>query len=53
MKPMGGKFILDSKTVTPAECMGYALSQPASVVIHGTDKMEYLNQTLDVVKRMW
>jgi aryl-alcohol dehydrogenase-like predicted oxidoreductase len=50
MKPMGGKFILDSKTVTPAECMQYALSQPTSVVIHGMDKMEYLEQTLDVVK---
>ena len=50
MKPMGGKFILDSKTVTPAECLQYALSWPTSVVIHGMDKMEYLNQTLDVVK---
>lgn len=50
MKPMGGKFILDSKTVTPAECLQYALSQPTSVVIHGMDKMEYLEQTLDVVR---
>ena len=50
MKPMGGKFILDSHTVTPAECLQYALSQPTSVVIHGMDKMEYLEQTLDVVK---
>ncbi len=50
MKPMGGKFILESKTVTPAECLQYALSQPASVVIHGMDKLEYLEQSLDVVK---
>ena len=50
MKPMGGKFILESKLVTPAECLQYALSQPASVVIHGMDKMEYLDQTLDVIK---
>ena len=50
MKPMGGKFILESKTVTPAECLQYALSQPTSVVIHGMDKMEYLEQTLEVVK---
>ena len=50
MKPMGGKFILDSHTVTPAECLQYALSQPTSVVIHGMDKMEYLQQTLDVIK---
>lgn len=50
MKPMGGKFILDSHTVTPEECLQYALSQPTSVVIHGMDKMEYLEQTLAVVK---
>lgn len=50
MKPMGGKFILDSKTVSPEECLQYALSQPTSVVIHGMDKMEYLEQTLAVVK---
>jgi aryl-alcohol dehydrogenase-like predicted oxidoreductase len=50
MKPMGGKVILQSKTVTPEECLQYALSQPASVVIHGMDKMEYLEQTLELVK---
>jgi len=50
MKPMGGKFILESHSVTPEECLQYALSQPTSVVIHGMDKMEYLEQTLDVVK---
>jgi aryl-alcohol dehydrogenase-like predicted oxidoreductase len=50
MKPMGGKFILDSKTVTPDECLQYALSQPASVVIHGMEKLEYLEHTLNVVK---
>jgi predicted aldo/keto reductase-like oxidoreductase len=51
MKPMGGKFILESKTASPEECLQYALSQPASVVIHGMEKMEYLEQSLDVVKR--
>jgi predicted aldo/keto reductase-like oxidoreductase len=50
MKPMGGKVILDSKTVTPDECMQYALSQPVSVVIHGMDKLEYLDHALNVVK---
>ena len=49
MKPMGGKFILESKTVTPEDCLQYALSQPASVVIHGIDRMEYLDQTLSTV----
>jgi predicted aldo/keto reductase-like oxidoreductase len=50
MKPMGGKFILDSKTVSPTECLQYALSQPASVVIHGMEKLEYLEHSLSVVK---
>jgi len=50
MKPMGGKFILESKIVTPEECLRYALSQPASVVIHGMEKMEYLDQALQVMK---
>ena len=50
MKPMGAKFILDSKVVSPAECLQYALSQPTSVVIHGMEKMEYLEQSLEVVK---
>jgi len=50
MKPMGGKIILDSKVVSPTDCLQYALSQPASVVIHGMDKMEYLEHALDVVK---
>jgi len=50
MKPMGGKFILRSKAATPTECLRYALSQPTSVVIHGMDKMEYLEHSLDVVK---
>ena len=50
MKSMGDKFLLDSKTVTPRECLQYALSQPASVVIHGMEKMEYLEDALDVVK---
>ncbi len=50
MKPMGGKFILESGVATPAECLQYALSQPASVVIHGMEKMEYLNDALNMIK---
>lgn len=50
MKPMGGKFILESKTVSPAECLQYAFSQPASVVIHGMPEMQYLEEALEVVK---
>jgi predicted aldo/keto reductase-like oxidoreductase len=50
MKPMGGKFILDGKVASRAECLQYALSQPTSVVIHGMDKLEYLRESLNVVK---
>jgi aryl-alcohol dehydrogenase-like predicted oxidoreductase len=50
MKPMGGKFILESGVATPTECLQYALSQPTSVVIHGMEMMEYLNHALGVVK---
>jgi predicted aldo/keto reductase-like oxidoreductase len=50
MKPMGGKFVLEAGVASPAECLQYALSQPTSVVIHGMEKMEYLDQSLDVVK---
>ena len=50
MKPMGSKFILDAGVATPTECLQYALSQPTSVVIHGTEKMEYLEHSLEVVK---
>jgi predicted aldo/keto reductase-like oxidoreductase len=50
MKPMGAKFILQSNTVTPTECLQYALSQPTSVVISGMETMEYLEKNLAVVK---
>jgi aryl-alcohol dehydrogenase-like predicted oxidoreductase len=50
MKPMGGKFILQSNTVSATDCLHYAMSFPASVVITGMDKMEYLDQAINAVK---
>ncbi len=50
MKSMGDPFILDSKTVTPAECLNYALSLPTSVVVTGIEKMEILEQAFTVAK---
>jgi aryl-alcohol dehydrogenase-like predicted oxidoreductase len=50
MKPMGDKFILESGVVTATECLQYALSQPVSVVIHGMEKLEYLDHALGVIK---
>ncbi len=51
MKPMGSGIILASKVVTPVECLQYAMSLPTSVVITGIDKMEILEQDLDVVRK--
>ncbi len=50
MKPLGGKFILQSNTVSATECLHYAMSMPTSVVITGCDKMEILEQALNAVK---
>src|ERR1700758_3938181 len=50
MRPMGDKLILKSKTVTPVECLHYAMNLPTSVVITGCDSMEILNQALNVAK---
>lgn len=50
MKSMGDGGILKSQTVTPVECLQYALTLPTSVVITGIEKAERLKQALDVVK---
>src|SRR3982074_114276 len=44
MKSMGNGIILKSKTVTPTECLHYALNLPTSVVITGCDSMAILDQ---------
>jgi predicted aldo/keto reductase-like oxidoreductase len=46
MKPMGNGFLLKSQTVTPVECLHYAMSLPTSVVITGCDSLKILNQAL-------
>jgi predicted aldo/keto reductase-like oxidoreductase len=50
MKSMGDGVILKSRTVTPVECLHYALNLPTSVVITGCDKMEVLEQALKAVR---
>jgi predicted aldo/keto reductase-like oxidoreductase len=47
MKPLGGGIILQSKTVTPIECLHYAMNLPTSVVINGCDSLERLDQALE------
>jgi predicted aldo/keto reductase-like oxidoreductase len=46
MKSMGDHFILDSKVVTPIECLHYAMNLPTSVVVTGCDSLPILEQAL-------
>ena len=50
MKSMGDSVILKSKTVSPMECLHYALNLPTSVVITGIDKPEILDQAIEAAK---
>src|SRR5438876_10058684 len=50
MKSMANGILLKSKTVTPIECLHYALNLPSSVVITGIDSMEILDQAFEAVR---
>jgi predicted aldo/keto reductase-like oxidoreductase len=50
MKSMGDTLILKSKTVTPVECLHYAMTLPTSTVITGIDSLKILQQDLEAVK---
>jgi aryl-alcohol dehydrogenase-like predicted oxidoreductase len=50
MKSMGDGLLLKSGTVTPIECLYYALSLPTSVVITGCESMERLDQAVEVAR---
>jgi aryl-alcohol dehydrogenase-like predicted oxidoreductase len=50
MKPLANGILLRSRTVTPIECLHYALNLPTSVVITGIDSMEVLDQALEAVR---
>jgi len=50
MKPLGGGIILNSKTLTPIECLHYAMNLPTSVVLNGCDSLERLNQLLEAAR---
>ena len=49
MKSMANGILLRSKTVSPIECLHYALNLPTSVVITGIDSMEILDQAFEAV----
>ncbi len=50
MKPIGDGLLLKSNTVTPVECLHYALSLPTSVVINGCESLDRLNQAFDAIR---
>lgn len=50
MKSMANGIILRSNTVTPIECLHYALNLPTSVVIAGIDSMDILEQAFEAVR---
>jgi aryl-alcohol dehydrogenase-like predicted oxidoreductase len=50
MKSMANGILLKSNTVTPAECLHYALNLPTSVVITGIDSMEILDQAFEAAR---
>jgi uncharacterized protein len=43
---MGDGILLNSRVVTPRECLHYAMSLPVSVVITGCDSLAILEQAL-------
>jgi aryl-alcohol dehydrogenase-like predicted oxidoreductase len=50
MKCMANGILLKSGTVTPIECLHYALNLPTSVVITGIDSMEILDQACEAAR---
>jgi hypothetical protein len=50
MKSMANGILLRSNTVTPIECLHYALNLPTSVVITGMDSMEILDQAFKAMQ---
>ncbi len=50
MNPMGDHFVLESKTVTPMECLHYDMNLPVSVVITGCDSLPILQQAITAAR---
>ncbi|MDQ3649189.1 MAG: aldo/keto reductase [Acidobacteriota bacterium] len=50
MKSMGGETILTSKTVTPVECLHYALNLQTSTVITGINTQPFLDQAFEAAR---
>jgi aryl-alcohol dehydrogenase-like predicted oxidoreductase len=50
MKSMANGILLKSNSVTPLECLHYALNLPTSVVITGIDSMAILDQAFEAAR---
>ena len=50
MKSMANGILLRSNTVTPIECLHYALNLPTSVVITGMESLEILDRAFEAVR---
>lgn len=50
MKPFAFGAILTSNTVTPIECLHYAMNLPTSTVITGCDSMKILDQAIEAAR---
>jgi len=50
VKAMANGILLRSNTVTPIECLHYALNLPTSVVITGIDSLAILDQAFEAVR---
>jgi aryl-alcohol dehydrogenase-like predicted oxidoreductase len=50
MKPLGGGAIVTSRTVTPQECLHYALNLPTATVITGIDSLTILEQAVEAAR---
>jgi aryl-alcohol dehydrogenase-like predicted oxidoreductase len=49
MKSMANGILLKSNTVSPIECLHYALNLPTSVVITGIDSIKILDQAFEAI----
>jgi predicted aldo/keto reductase-like oxidoreductase len=50
MKPMGAGRLLDSHTLSPVECLHFAMNLPTSVVITGCQSLADLQQAQDAAR---
>jgi predicted aldo/keto reductase-like oxidoreductase len=50
MKPMGAGLLLQSNTLSPVECLHYAMNLPTSVVITGCESLANVQQALDAAR---